>query len=390
MISKANLTSADDDHSTAHTIPEIINDVRQGKMVVITDDEDRENEGDLIMAASWVRPEDINFMARYGRGLICLTLTRERCEQLRLPLMVSHSNSRQQTNFTVSIEAAQGVTTGISAADRACTIRAAVARDAKAQDLVQPGHIFPLMSQPGGVLARAGHTEAGCDLVRLAGLEPAAVIVEILNEDGSMARRPQLEQFASEHGLKMGTIADLIRYRMTHEKTIHQVAQCKLPTEYGVFQLFAYREDHTTNVHLALVMGNVLEQASTLVRVHVQDSLCDVVGLTRDDITWPLRGAMKRVAQEGCGAIVVLRREEAPQDIILRIQEHAMIDQGMQLPKSNVGSQLRTYGVGAQIVAELGIRHMRVLGTPMHYQGLAGFGLDVVEYIHFETDKGQV
>ncbi len=386
-MTKSSSLAAMSSESTFNSVSEIVEDIRQGKMVVIVDDEDRENEGDLVMAASWVRPEDVNFMARFGRGLICLTLTKERCEQLRLPLMVNHTHAKQLTNFTVSIEAATGVTTGISAADRACTIRAAVTRDAKPEDLVQPGHIFPLMSQPGGVLARAGHTEAGCDLARLAGLEPAAVIVEILNEDGTMARRPQLEQFAREHNFKIGTIADLIRHRMAHEKTVHAVAECQLPTEHGTFRLLAYREDHTSNVHLALVMGQISGTEPTLVRVHLQDSLCDVVGLSRDDITWPLRAAMKRVAAEGAGVIVVLRREESPHDIIHRIQEHALADGGTQLPKPSAGTELRTYGVGAQIVLDLGVRHMRVLGTPMRYHGLAGFGLDVVDYIHFNADK---
>ena len=226
-----------------NTIDEILDDLRQGRMVVIMDDEDRENEGDLVMAASKVRPEDINFMARYGRGLICLTLTRDRCRQLRLPLMVSDTDLDHGTNFTVSIEAAEGVTTGISAYDRAHTVRTAVAPDARPEHLRQPGHIFPLMAQPGGVLTRAGHTEAGCDLVRIAGLEPAAVIVEILNEDGTMARRPQLEEFAREHGLKIGTIADLIRYRLEKERSVERIAERDVNTDFGPFRLHCY-EDH--------------------------------------------------------------------------------------------------------------------------------------------------
>lgn len=360
---------------------DLVEDIRQGKMVIIVDDEDRENEGDLVMAASWVRPEDVNFMARFGRGLICLTLTRERCKQLNLPLMVGRTDSAHGTNFTVSIEAAVGVTTGISAADRACTIRAAVAPHAQPDDLNQPGHVFPLMAQPGGVLARAGHTEAGCDLARLAGLEPAAVIVEILNEDGTMARRPQLEEFARTHRLRIGTIADLIRYRIAHEKTISRAASCELETEWGPFQLIAYQEAHTTNVHFALVRGPLQHDEPTLVRVHLQDSAADILGLSRDDVTWSLRRALERVAQEGRGVIVILRRPEDPQELLQRIRDHAMVDRGVSLPKLAPGSELRTYGVGAQIVSDLGVRRMRVIGTPKRFHGLAGFGLEIVDYL---------
>ena len=259
-------------------IEEIIQDIRDGKMGVIMDDEDRENEGDLLMAASMVRPEDINFMATHGRGLICLTLTRERCRQLSLPLMVNDNQAQLATNFTVSIEAAEGVTTGISAHDRAHTVRTAVEPDARPQDLVQPGHIFPLMAQPGGVLTRAGHTEAGCDLARLAGLEAAAVIVEILNEDGTMARRPDLEKFAQQHGLKVGTIADLIHYRIANEKSVERVAECDLQTEFGAYRLYAYQDLVHDGLHLALVKGVVKSDEPTLVRVHVQNALGDLFG----------------------------------------------------------------------------------------------------------------
>ncbi|MES9844018.1 MAG: 3,4-dihydroxy-2-butanone-4-phosphate synthase, partial [Candidatus Sedimenticola sp. 6PFRAG5] len=257
-----------------NTTEEIIEDLRQGKMVIIMDDEDRENEGDLLMAAEMVTPEAINFMARYGRGLICLTLNKERCQQLRLPLMVGVNESQHATNFTVSIEAAEGVTTGISASDRSTTVLAAVKEDAQPQDIVQPGHIFPLMAQPGGVLVRAGHTEAGCDLARLAGMNPSSVIVEILNEDGTMARRPDLELFAKEHNLKIGTIADLIHYRVRNEKTIERISECTLPTEYGDFKLVAYQDCIDNELHLALVKGNVTPDEPTLVRVHMQNTLC--------------------------------------------------------------------------------------------------------------------
>ncbi|HFQ92320.1 MAG TPA: 3,4-dihydroxy-2-butanone-4-phosphate synthase [Chromatiales bacterium] len=363
------------------TIEDIIADIRAGRMVIMMDDEDRENEGDLVMAASRVRPEDINFMARYGRGLICLTLTRERCEQLRLPLMVSGTNARHTTNFTVSIEAAEGVTTGISAADRAATIKAAVAPDARPGDLVQPGHIFPLMAQPGGVLTRAGHTEAGCDLARLAGYEPAAVIVEILNEDGSMARRPELEVFAREHGIRIGTVADLIRYRLAHEKTVEKVAECRLPTEAGDFQLKAFQDRTDGQLHLALVHGQPDTSRPVLVRVHMEDSLNDMFEVSQQERTWTLQSAMRRVAREGSGIIVVLRYNEDPAQMIRRIRNYGMRDKGVALPESHPGPELRTYGVGAQILVELGVRAMRVLGSPRKLHALSGFDLDIIEYI---------
>jgi 3,4-dihydroxy 2-butanone 4-phosphate synthase/GTP cyclohydrolase II len=364
-----------------NSIEEIIAEIRQGRMVVIMDDEDRENEGDLIMAASLVRSQDINFMARYARGLICLTLTQERCQQLRLPLMVSETHAAQQTNFTVSIEAREGVTTGISAADRARTIRAAVAADARPEDLVQPGHIFPLMAQPGGVLTRAGHTEAGCDLTRLAGLEPAAVIVEILDDDGTMARRPQLEKFASAHGLKVGTVADLIRYRLETEKTVVRAAECALPTEWGTWQLVAFEEITNRALHFALVRGQIDAERPTLVRVHLEDTLTDLVGLLRGDGSWSLRRAMAHVAAAECGAVVVLRQRPDDRALLRRVKDFALEQQGVAPPRPPAGNELRTYGVGAQIVADLGIRRMTVMGTSKRMHGLSGFGLEVVDYI---------
>src|SRR5512136_322945 len=291
--------------SSLNTIDEILDDIRRGRMVVIMDDEDRENEGDLIMAATMVRPEDVNFMARYGRGLICLTLTRDRCRQLRLPLMVSDTDLDHTTNFTVSIEAAEGVTTGISAYDRAHTIRTAVAPDAHPEDLRQPGHIFPLMAQPGGVLTRAGHTEAGCDLVRIAGLEPAAVIVEILNEDGTMARRPQLEVFAREHGLRIGTIADLIRYRLSKERSVERIAEREITTDFGPFRLYCYEDHVNGTVHLALVRGSLGRTSAPLVRVHLKDTVRDLVGAHEHGLSWSLRSAMERIAREGDGVVVL-------------------------------------------------------------------------------------
>ncbi len=365
-----------------NTTKELIEDFRQGKMVILMDDEDRENEGDLIIAAESIRAEDINFMARYGRGLICLTLSEQRCEQLRLPLMVTENNESQATNFTVTIEAAQGVTTGISAADRAVTVQAAVAANAKPSDLVQPGHIFPLMAQPGGVLTRAGHTEAGCDLARLAGNEPASVIVEILNEDGSMARRPDLEIFAKEHNLKIGTIADLIEYRLHNEKSVVHEAVSSLPTEFGDFQLHAYRNAHDGSVHMALVKGEIDSEKPVLVRVHVENSICDFFASKRADCGWPLHDAMKRVAEEGVGVVVILRPSNADDHVINQVARYSKEDNNEDLSGTEHKDDLRTFGIGAQILSELGVRHMRVLSAPKKMHALSGFGLDVVEYVH--------
>ncbi len=362
---------------------EIIEDLRQGKMVIVLDNEDRENEGDLIMAADKVTPEAINFMARYGRGLICLTLSKERCQQLRLPLMVSENKEANATAFTVSIEAADGVTTGISAADRATTVRAAVATDAEPHDLVQPGHIFPLMAQPGGVLVRAGHTEAGCDLARMAGFSPSAVIVEILNEDGTMARRPDLELFAGEHGLKVGTVADLIQYRLRKEKTIERVTECDLPTQYGNFRLVAFQDMIDNELHLALVKGKVDPDRPMLVRVHMQNSLCELFSPTHAGCGWPLHGVMQQVEQEGQGVIVVLRNHDTPREIAHRITDMQMRDKDGPVPKRKEEGDtvLRTYGVGAQILMDLGVHKMRVMSAPMSMHGLSGFDLEVVEYV---------
>ncbi len=371
---------------TFNTIEEIIADIRDGKMVIIVDDEDRENEGDLLMAASMVRPQDINFMAQYGRGLICLTLTPERCKQLDLPLMVGTSGDVQGTNFTLSIEAAEGVTTGISAYDRAQTVRAAIAPNAKPEDIVQPGHIFPLMARPGGTLTRAGHTEAGCDLARLAGYEPAAVIVEILNEDGSMARRPDLEKFAAEHNLKIGSIEDLIHYRIHNEKTVERVAEADIPTEFGLFHLIAYKNHISGHVHYALVKGEIRTEDSIMVRVHLQDALADVLPIASTDFGWPLRDAMRRIGEEGVGVAIVLRQPESEEQLIERIRQlgerHHKDDDGRA---SDQPEDLRTYGVGAQILSDLGVRHMRLLSAPKKFHALGGFDLVVDEYIWDET-----
>ncbi|HJO35430.1 MAG: bifunctional 3,4-dihydroxy-2-butanone-4-phosphate synthase/GTP cyclohydrolase II [Pseudomonadota bacterium] len=360
-------------------IEDIIDDIRRGRMVVVMDDEDRENEGDLVMAAVHTQAEDINFMARYGRGLICLTLTPQRCRQLRLPLMVSDTDEKHTTNFTVSIEAATGVTTGISAADRARTVQAAVRASAVPEDLVSPGHIFPLMAQSGGVLARAGHTEAGCDLARLAGLEPAAVIVEILNEDGTMARRPELEQFAREHGLKIGTVADLIRYRLAHETTVARGPQAPVHTPHGPFQLIAFEDLLHRTVHLALVYGTIDGNRPVPVRVHVQHTLADLLTVEEARAGWPLDAAMARIAREGSGVLLILRQPEPA---------HALFEQIRALEAGQGGvaggqasGVLRTYGTGAQILKSLGVRQMRVLSAPRRLQGLSGFGLEIVDYI---------
>ena len=359
---------------------DIIADLRAGKMVILMDDEDRENEGDIIMAAECVRPEDINFMARYGRGLICLTLSQERCRQLRLPQMVSRNEESHKTAFTVSIEAAEGVTTGISAYDRAKTVQAAVRKDARPEDLVQPGHIFPLMAQPGGVLTRAGHTEAGCDLARLAGFEPAAVIVEILNEDGTMARRPDLEVFAREHGLKIGTIADLIRYRLDNEHTVERVAETHVNTEFGEFRLVTYQDTIDNTVHLAMIRGEVDSAKPVLVRVHIRNTLQDVLGVQHEDFAWPLRLALKRIADEGNGVVVLLRKPESPRELVQQIvslnKSHDHEDE-----THDPRPMLRTYGIGAQILFDLGVRKMRVLSSAQRMQAISGFGLEVVDYI---------
>ena len=369
--------------TTLNSIEEILADLRAGKMVVIMDDEDRENEGDLLMAAECVTAKDINFMARYGRGLICLTLTRERCRELRLPLMVSSTDSEQTTNFTVSIEAAEGVTTGISAHDRALTVQAAVKPGARAEDLRQPGHIFPLMAQPGGVLTRAGHTEAGCDFARLAGFQPAAVIVEIMNEDGTMARRPDLEVFAREHGLKIGTIADLIRHRLDVEPSVERLVERPITTAHGDFKLVVYEDQMQRHVHLALVKGDLNGEKPPLVRVHLLDTLRDIVGAQLQFGGWALDQALARVAEDGTGVVVLLRGGETSRDLLDAVA--ALSPSGQRVPRAvtspQAGGVLRTYGVGARILRDLGIHRMRVLSAPKQMHGLSAFGLEVTEYV---------
>jgi len=374
-----------------NTIDEILEDLRLGKMAVIMDDEDRENEGDLIMAADCVRPQDVNFMARYGRGLICLTLTRERCRQLRLPLMVSDTDSTHRTNFTLTIEAAEGVTTGISAHDRAHTIKTAVAPDARPEDLRQPGHVFPLMAQPGGVLTRAGHTEAGCDLARLAGLEPAAVIVEILNDDGGMARRDDLLKFARRHNLKIGTIADLIEYRLRTEQSVEIISESSIATQFGEFRLVCL-EDHVNRaVHLALVRGKIDPKTPTLVRVHRQDTLADVIGVQDPSLHRPLRDALAVIAAEERGVVVLLRLEESARDLMHAVQSLSHTEPEPDKCRDRQ-MDFRMFGIGAQILRAVGVRRMRVLGAPKHMHALSGFGLEITEYVSADpaAERGNV
>ena len=361
-------------------IEEIIADIAAGKMVIMVDDENRENEGDLLMAAELVRPEDINYMARYGRGLICLTLSRERCAQLRLPLMVGETDARHATNFTLSIEAAIGITTGISAHDRARTIQAAVAPEAKAEDICQPGHVFPVMAQPGGVLTRAGHTEAGCDLARLAGLEPAAVIVEILNDDGSMARRPDLEKFALAHGIRIGTIADLIRYRLEKERFVERISEKPVTTIHGDFTLYCYDDHVRQTVHLALVKGDLATAKDPVVRVHLQDTLGDAVGVKSARLGWPLQDVIGRVAQEEAGVVVILREHESSRELMEAVEGLTRTRNDIEERRGGDGV-LRTYGVGAQILRDLGVHRMRVLSAPKQMNAISGFGLEIVEYL---------
>jgi 3,4-dihydroxy 2-butanone 4-phosphate synthase/GTP cyclohydrolase II len=361
-------------------IEDIIADIADGKMVIMVDDENRENEGDLIMAAGKVRAEDINYMATHGRGLICLTMSRDRCKQLRLTLMVSETDQRHATNFTISIEAAEGITTGISAHDRAKTIQAAVAADARPEDLRQPGHIFPVMAQPGGVLTRAGHTEAGCDLARLAGLEPAAAIVEILNEDGTMARRPDLEKFASKHGIRIGTIADLIRYRLEKERNVERILEKPVDTEFGQFTMVCYDDHINRAVHLALVKGDLSSVEAPLVRVHLQDTLGDVVGVRSGSLGWPLHSAIERIAQEEVGAIVLLRDQETSRDFMESVEGLGEKRDELEVRRSG-DAVLRTYGVGAQILRDLGLSKIRVLSAPKQMHAISGFDLEITEYV---------
>ncbi|NAT59839.1 bifunctional 3,4-dihydroxy-2-butanone-4-phosphate synthase/GTP cyclohydrolase II [Pseudomonas syringae pv. actinidifoliorum] len=362
-------------------IEDIIEDYRQGKMVLLVDDEDRENEGDLLLAADCCTAQAISFMAREARGLICLTLTDEHCKRLGLEQMVPSNGSVFATAFTVSIEATTGVTTGISAADRARTVQAAVNPGAVPEDLVQPGHIFPLRARDGGVLTRAGHTEAGCDLARMAGFTPASVIVEVMNDDGTMARRPDLELFAEKHGIRIGTIADLIHYRLSTEHTIVRIGERELPTVHGTFRLFSYEDRIEGGVHMAMVMGDIRREDPTLVRVHVVDPLRDLVGAEyTGPANWTLWAALQRVAEEGRGVVVVLANHESSQALLERIPQLTQPPRQYTLSQSRIYSEV---GTGAQILQDLGIGKLRHLGPPLKYAGLTGYDLEVIESIPF-------
>ena len=359
------------------SIEEILEDYRNGKMVIITDDEDRENEGDLMMAADKVTAKDINFMARYGRGLICLTLTEERCEQIGLPLMVGDNNgARFSTNFTMSIEAAEGVTTGISAADRAQTIQAAVAPDAKPGDIVMPGHIFPIMAQPGGVLSRAGHTEAGIDFARLAGRDPSSVICEILNEDGSMARMPDLEAFAAEHDLKICSIAELIRYRLEKEPTVVPVKDTEIETDRGKMRTVLFKDNERDETHVALVFGDISPDEPVPVRIHVESDFLSVLKGLNSKTVFPAHEAMDYILEAGKGILVILRYMQNAEEVSYDIEQLKV--------NRRPGTQghLRLLGAGSQILSSLGARKIQVLGRERKTHGLSGFDIEIVEYIN--------
>ncbi len=360
-------------HQQISPIEAIIADIRAGKMVILVDDENRENEGDFVIAAEFATAEHINFMAKYGRGLICLTLTEQRCRQLNLPPMVQKNEARLGTNFTVSIEAAEGVTTGISAADRATTIQAAIAKQANANSVVSPGHIFPLTAMGGGVLVRAGHTEAGSDLAQLAGCEPASVICEILKDDGEMARLPDLVEVAQQHNIKIGTIADLIRYRSEHETLIERSAQRQIETVFGAMSLYAYRDSIAQETHLALVKGDPKQAQETLVRVHEPLSMIDLLDTSHQSHSWNLLRAMRAVSEAECGVIVLINHDEdglGLTDRILRADQKQVLQQ-----------ELRTYGIGSQILLDLGVKKMRLMATPRKMPSMDGFGLEVTGFL---------
>ena len=356
-------------------VPELITELAAGRMVILVDEEDRENEGDLVLAADHVSPAAINFMARFGRGLICLTLTRERCERLRLPPMTSRNGAQHGTAFTVSIEAAEGVTTGISAADRSRTVQAAVARDAVASDLVQPGHIFPLQAQDGGVLMRAGHTEAGCDLSVMAGLSPASVICEIMNDDGQMARLPDLEIFAKEHALKIGTIADLIEYRSRNETLIERIGQRKLVTAQGEFDCSSFR-DRTGGLHLALTKGQWTPNDEVLVRVHEPLSVMDLLDVGQCGHSWPLTKALAVLQASERGAALLLNCGEDAAALLGQLKPH-----NQRADRQRSQMDLRTYGIGAQILREIGVTKMKLLGSPRRMPSMVGYGLEVTSFL---------
>ncbi len=367
-----------------NTVEELIEDIRHGKMVILMDDEDRENEGDLIVPAEVVTPEHVTFFARHACGLICLTLTEERAAQLNLSLMVQDNSSLHETNFAVSIEAAEGITTGISAHDRAQTVRTAIAKNAQPSDIVMPGHVFPLIAERGGVLTRAGHTEAGCDLARMSGYEPASVIVEVMNEDGTMAKRPELEQFAQKHGIKIGTIADLIQYRTINDKTIELMDEREILTDHGEFTLRTYTDKVSNCVHYALIKGDICEDEPCLVRVQVINTLRDVVGTERPGYkkTWSLTDSMKQVAAEGKGVVVIVGHETTQGEALAQVTHFPDVP-----PLQRITSESGVYrviGTGSQILRDIGVGKMRLLSSPTRYNAISGFHLEVVEFVESE------
>jgi 3,4-dihydroxy 2-butanone 4-phosphate synthase / GTP cyclohydrolase II len=357
-------------------VEDIVADMRAGRMVILIDEEDRENEGDLVLAADHVTPEAINFMARFGRGLICLTLTRERCELLQLPPMATRNGTKHSTAFTVSIEAAEGVTTGISAADRARTVQAAVAKDAKVSDLVQPGHIFPLQAVDGGVLMRAGHTEAGCDLAGMAGCSPAAVICEIMKDDGTMARLPDLLLFAAEHNLQIGTIADLIEHRSRNDSLVEKIGTRALQTAFGEFTAHAFRDKPSQSLHLALVKGSWSADDVVPARVHEPLSVLDVLETGRSMHSWSLDQSLKHIAEQGKGVAVLLNCGESAAQLLAQFEGTARASQAPERGRMD----LRTYGVGAQILRECGVHRMNLMGNPRRMPSMTGYGLEIVGY----------
>ncbi len=369
-----------------NTVEEILQDLKAGRMVVIMDDEDRENEGDLIMAAELATPEAVAFMIRHASGIICVPMEEDRLRRLDLPQMVANNSESHRTAFTVSVDLMSGTTTGVSSSDRAATIRALADANAEAADFARPGHIFPLRARRGGVLVRTGHTEAAVDLCRLAGLQPVGVICEVMNEDGSMARRPDLQVFAQRHGLKIGTIADLIRHRLRNERSIERVSEQIVQTELGEFRLFAYEDRVSREVHLALAKG-CLDQEAPLVRVHVADALRDLLGIQADPRAWTLRDAMQRVASAGNGVIVILRDRESSGDLLESVRalaspgDAAAPGPSSAVPAAQRSEVLKTFGIGAQILKDLGVKRMRVLSAPKQIHGIAAFGLEIESYV---------
>ncbi|MDY0362767.1 MAG: bifunctional 3,4-dihydroxy-2-butanone-4-phosphate synthase/GTP cyclohydrolase II [Desulforegulaceae bacterium] len=378
------------------SIEQAIEDIKAGKMVILTDDEDRENEGDLTIASEKVTPEVINFMAKYGRGLVCMSLTDDRCRQLKLPMMVDENTSAHETAFTVSIEAREGVTTGISAADRAKTVQTAIADDAKPDDLVRPGHIFPLRAKEGGVIVRAGHTEASVDLARLAGLKPSGVICEIMDDDGSMARMPSLEKFSEEHNIGICTIAELISYRLHNESFVHKRVEAVIPTAFaGKFRAIVYENDIDDFQHIAMVKGEIDTEKPVLVRVHSECLTGDIFGSLRCDCGDQLVKSMQQIEKEGSGVFLYIRQEGRGIGLVNKLKAYVLQDQGYDTVDANIKlgfkPDMRDYGIGAQILADLGVKKMKLMtNNPKKMVGLEGYGLSIVEQVPIEIDPNEI